>query len=141
MTGEEPHGDREPLTEAGRAVLDILDAYYGQTARTDKATPMLLRQIERAVHDRGADPLREAAQAFLAVYDRAESGWFDNCEAAAVHLRAALAQVVRVERLDRGIGADGHEDRRVDRAVGSLEAPGPRAAAPVGRADGPGGPR
>jgi hypothetical protein len=39
--------ERERLREA--AVLSILDSYYGESARTEAASPLLVRQIVRAV--------------------------------------------------------------------------------------------
>ena len=48
----------------------------------------------------------------------------------------AAADLVRVERLDRGVGADGHELRRLDDAVRQLEAAEAGARGPVrGRRD------
>ena len=46
---------------------------------------------------------------------------------------ARLADVVRAERLDRGVGADRHELRRLDDAMGQGQLPGPCPRLAVGR--------
>ena len=48
-------------------------------------------------------------------------------------LAPTVAQVVRVERLDRRVGADRHELRRLDDAVGQRQAAEPRPRPAVGR--------
>ena len=47
--------------------------------------------------------------------------------------RAGVADVVRRQRLDRGVRADRHELRRLDHAVGQRQAPGPCPRRAVGR--------
>jgi hypothetical protein len=88
------------MNEKELAVLDLLDSYYGTDARTETATPLLLRHIIRAasswpsgsVDPEVSDELRAALERLVAAWDNGNDPDPSNWPHLDREINAALEQ-------------------------------------------------